>query len=189
MFRVFFASVALLASGLVSGCFTERLPPPAFRYACGSDVDCGMGDRCISGLCQTPCSQATFAMACDTRSHVACFNGACASLCEIAEGSKCPSPQTCIDVGLSEVSSETAGFGVCGTACTGDTCPEGELCLEGFCVQSCDLANPLSCPTGLVCTAGFCLPDTGEPMTTEPGTSASDTDEGDGSSEGSGSEG
>lgn len=192
MLRVFIASAALLASGLATGCFTERLPPPAFRYACGSDTDCGMGDRCISGLCQTPCSQATFAIACDTRAHAACFNGTCASLCEIAEGAKCPSPQTCIDVGLGALSPESAGFGICGTTCTSDTCPEGESCLEGFCVQSCDPANPAACADGFVCTAGFCLPGTGAPMTTAPGTgdsASSDTDEGDGSSGESGSGG
>ena len=148
-------AISLLAPLLGAGaCYSERLPPPNFRYACGADGDCSDQERCIRGLCQVPCTSATGATDCED--FLACLNGVCVSSCELpAEDcnedgedctrpesrSTCPAPQTCMDVGFGGAGGgsffgggSTADVGVCGQGCTSDSCPDGELCLEDFCV-------------------------------------------------------
>lgn len=156
-----------------AACYSERLPPPTYRYACSADRDCAGAERCIDDLCQVPCTQATFEEDCGDP-FVACIHGVCASTCTVGEGA-CPEPQTCFDLSALGVDPETVadaggggrgGFGavpdgalgVCGTECEEDSCPEGEICAMGLCVVTCDPADP-NCPRGLACLEGLCLPE------------------------------
>ena len=177
--------------GFGSGCYAEREPPPTYRYQCGGDGDCNEGEACRGGICERLCTQATFADDCDTGTHVMCFNGACSNTCEVGAG-VCPSVHECVDlselgVDVSGGSSNPFGgggssgpLGVCGRKCEegDDLCPDGETCLPditipgsddgedltlgGFCVATCDPANPdpEQCGEGFSCMAlGLCVPE------------------------------
>jgi hypothetical protein len=73
--------------------------------------------------------------------YATCLNGTCASICTTGEGN-CPSPQDCIELPADLVASAGLfglgdGAGLCGEACNSETnegCPDGELCLDGFCL-------------------------------------------------------
>lgn len=171
--------VGLLASlalgggfGASSGCYSEREPPPTYRYQCGGDGDCDDGEACRGGICERTCSLATFEDDCGA-DFVACFNGACSSTCEVGAG-VCPSAQECVD--LSEFGVDLGGgasnpfgggssaaVGICGRMCddSNDLCPSGETCLVGFCAATCDVTDPEACGAGLACVPpGVCAPDT-----------------------------
>lgn len=177
-----------LATGLAVGvaCYSERQPPPTFRYSCNADADCDAPERCMHGLCQVPCSMATASEVCTGDNHLACFNGACSTGCNPADDDACPKAQTCVDIGLMVSqggffgSSEDQSLGVCGTACTEGSCPAGEICLEGFCLQPCDDGD--ECGTGFSCVMGFCILGGG----TSGGDEASATDDGTESTEADG---
>lgn len=157
--------------GLSSGCYSERVPPSTYRYACDADGDCNDGEACRTGICERTCSSATAAEDCGT-DFALCFNGACASTCDV-EDAPCPSVQECIDLsdlgvdvggGASPFGGSTAALGICGRMCEpGDgLCPDTETCLGGFCVTLCDPAADDECPEGTVCSAvGLCAPPQG----------------------------
>lgn len=147
-------SFLLAALALSSACFSERLPPPTFRHTCGGEGDCGEGESCISGLCQVACTQATATEDCGG-SYVACINGVCSSACQL-DDDICPGAQSCAEI---PVLSEQLGAGICMETCSPDSCPEGEICIEGFCTESCDPADSDSCSTGNVCLLGVCVPE------------------------------
>ena len=152
-------SLLLAALGLSSACFSERLPPPTFRHTCGGDGQCGDGESCISGLCQVPCTLATAAEDCDISpqggSYLGCINGVCSSPCQ-PDDDICPGAQSCTEIpGISE----QLGAVICIERCSADSCPDGEICIEGFCAQSCDPTNPDSCNEGETCLLGVCVPD------------------------------
>lgn len=157
---------AVLAGSLIaSACYAERQPPPNFRYACEDESDCLDGQSCNDGLCETPCTAATFADDC-TNGELLCLNGVCSSGCEVGEDT-CPGSQQCADLGL-DVSgggsflgggSSDATIGVCMRPCSTDSCGDAAVCLEGFCVPTCDALTP--CTAGLACVGGLCLPDAG----------------------------
>ncbi len=176
----------LLAGACVwPACFTDPPPPPTFRTTCEQDTDCSSGQACIRGLCETPCTQADSAMLCPFEDgYAGCINGACASTCPLpddGERDPCPAPQTCIDLGidLSGVGGGGGFFGgggsdtptgVCTSSCTVGDCPQGEACLEGFCVATCMTSD--DCAAGLSCLGGLCIPDVGTGGTTTGGTGA-----------------
>lgn len=167
--------LALLAgfAGAAS-CYSDRLPPPTFRYVCDTTADCNEGESCIDGLCQIPCTLATFADDCPPEgSYSLCFNGVCSHVCELA-GGLCAAGQTCIDPGFDLAglfgdggggggggSDEELTLGICGETCDADSCPMGEACLEGFCFATCDPAND-TCAAPFACVGGYCLPDFGD---------------------------
>ena len=172
--------VRTLAPGLLAGllaaspgCFVDRAAPSTFRNTCNDDGECREGQACIRGLCEIPCTQKTSSEDCPfDDGYAACINGACASLCPLPEeGGKdpCPEPQTCVDLGI-DLGGGGASFfggggdatptGVCTSPCEGGDCPDGEVCLEGFCVATC--TTDADCGTGLVCFSGFCTPDFGD---------------------------
>lgn len=182
--RVPFA-LCLLAPGL-AGCYSERLPPPNYRYACDGDADCPADERCIDGRCHVPCFQASAEHDCPSSEGFAtCFNGVCVSTCElprevcVGDGdnrvcdqaerqSTCTEPQLCLDLGIDFGGGGNVfggptdvELGICGQWCTEGSCPEGETCLAGFCVATCDPAGPDTCNTtlGLTCQDGLCRPD------------------------------
>lgn len=151
---------ALLVAG---SCYAERLPPPAYRFACSQDGDCDAPERCIRDLCQVPCTLQTVATDCADTSAVTCLNGTCASVCRLEDASACPESQVCIDLGL-EVESRQGPqrVGLCGTSCLDLPCPTGEACVPvgdvGFCALLCDPAAP-QCPNAFSCPQGVCIPD------------------------------
>jgi hypothetical protein len=137
---------ATALAGGVAGCFGDTAAPPAFRFDCASQSDCDEPEECIDGLCQVRCTYSTFETDCPgTEGYAACFNGLCAHLCDTAaKVPPCPGNQSCrtvpldgIDLGgggLGGSSIDLENLGVCGVACDADSCPDGELCVEGVCV-------------------------------------------------------
>jgi hypothetical protein len=168
-----------------AGCFSDRLPPPTFRYSCSVDDDCTEPEACIRGLCQIPCTQATFRDDCPSAgSYAACFNGVCSNVCTVG-ADHCTKPQSCIELPL-DLNGGGGGpgggggstadeIGLCGVQCMpgDDVCPTGEVCLQGFCVQGCMF--DVECQDGFSCIAGICLPDEVE----IPGTDATGDLDGD----------
>jgi hypothetical protein len=175
--------VAVLAgfAGAAS-CYSDRLPPPTFRHVCNGDNDCIEGEQCIDGLCQVPCTQATFSDDCpEGGGYAMCFNGVCSHVCQLP-GGPCAAGQECLDLGFDLAALGGGGgglfggsdsdtpLGVCGRPCE-DGCPTGEVCLQGFCVLTCDPAAEQSmCPFDFPCQGGLCLPDFGEGTGGEGGT-------------------
>ena len=165
---------ALLAGALLGpACFTDPPPPPTFRTSCDQDQDCPKDLSCIRGLCETPCTQADSAMQCPFEDgYAGCINGACASTCPLpqdGESDPCPKPQSCVDLGIDLSGVGGGGFfggggsntptGVCTSSCSVGECPDGETCLEGFCVATCVTSG--DCTTGFACLGGLCIPDFG----------------------------
>jgi len=163
---IFSSMLAVLAGALLApSCYSEREPPPNFRYRCGGDDDCKKGQSCMDGLCETPCTMATFADDCPN-GELACLNGVCSSGCDLANDS-CPSPQECIDLGLDlgggggflSSGDPNAMIGICMRPCTDTSCGELSVCIEGLCVQTC--VSDEQCPTSTTCQSSLCLPDFG----------------------------
>ena len=167
------ATVALAVSMVAStGCYAEREPPTTYRYPCSTNADCDDVEACRGGICERLCSVATFEDDCGASINFAtCFNGACASVCEIG-ADECPSEQECVDLSEFGVDLSGAGspfivggggdgpLGVCGRKCEDDTlCGAGESCFEGFCVEACE-PGASSCADGFVCAPpGVCAPE------------------------------
>ncbi len=149
----------LLVALAAPACYSERLPPPTFRHQCSANGDCGDGESCVSGLCQVECTQATATDDCGLMgqgaSYLACINGVCSTACDLS-ADPCPGPQSCLEIpGISEA----LGSGVCMEECSAGSCPEGELCLQGFCAPTCDPNDEGSCDDDQTCLAGVCVPD------------------------------
>lgn len=155
-------AVAWLLGAVVVGCFAEAQPPPTYRYACATASECDEGEACIDELCQIPCTTATAQTDCPSAgSFAGCFNGVCASVCQLELDEPCPRPQTCVELPYDISAGGRGGagpLGLCGTLCSaGDgRCPEGETCVGGFCVTSCMTAN--DCGQGFTCADGLCVP-------------------------------
>lgn len=169
-----------------SACYSERQPPPTFRYSCDSNADCNDDETCIEGLCQVECTQLTFSDVCLGANHLVCFNGVCSTGCDPAGDDVCPSSQECIDLGLSVSGGGFIGggtstnIGICGSACTETSCPEGETCVLGACAATC--MTTADCPEGLGCFAGICIPGedtTGDVASAEDGSDGDATATGD----------
>lgn len=128
----------VLLGALLAGCFSKPPPPPGFRTTCAEDGECADGEECVQGLCQIPCSSADPDRACPDGAGV-CFNGACSDIC-LLEDSRCSDPMECLEfpVEANEFTGLSEGSGICGILCDESdpsTCPEGELCVLGFCVD------------------------------------------------------
>lgn len=156
-------ALAALA-GVAAACFVEVGEPPAVRFACGSAADCLDGEDCIDGLCQTPCTTATFSDDCPSDA-AACINGVCADLCDPTVSDACTAPHECLSLGGGDGGDGFGGqsVGLCGTLCTEGSCPDGEACFEGYCLTTCDPADPDSCGEGETCLAGICVPEEASP--------------------------
>lgn len=164
----------LVASmGTSAGCYSERLPPSYFRHSCGDNGECGDEQSCVSGLCQVECTMATATEDCGLSSqggsYLACINGVCSSACSL-DDDPCPGAQSCNEI---PVLTEQLGAGICMEECSSDTCPDGEICLAGFCATACDPTDPTACGEGQVCQ-GVCLPE--ELAETSAGSGDTDTD-------------
>lgn len=169
MRHVFSLSLALVVGvASASACYSDRQAPPSFRYTCDDDGDCHTGQSCRAGLCETPCTPDTFDEVCTDDSHLVCLNGVCSSGCEVGK-TTCPAAQECLDLGVNLSSGgsfisggSTAKVGVCGRRCdpaNAASCPNGDVCVEGFCLTPCTDAT--ECSAGFTCQLGLCLPDTG----------------------------
>ncbi|MCA9638439.1 MAG: hypothetical protein KC420_20555 [Myxococcales bacterium] len=164
---------AVLALGLVLGCFRDRGTPPAFRFTCESDADCqalvddegkpvvdGDGDqyveRCISGLCQFACDGSVldfFDSMADNgcppdKDGYTCFNGTCNHMCDAAlDPSPCSDPHRCIELSVA--------FGdIPGLDDILEQLPQER---PGICGLLCDDAGAPACPDGQACVSGVCI--------------------------------
>ena len=114
-------------------------------------------EQCIDGLCQYACSGSVLGFidpmaksGCPPdREGYTCFNGTCNHLCDAAaEPSECSTPQTC--VAFAEIVGDVPDLedllamlpqerpGLCGVLCDPEdatTCPDGQLCFDGVCVD------------------------------------------------------
>lgn len=171
---------AALAFGSVLGisCYSEPQPPSTYRYACDADGDCGDDEVCRRGRCERPCTQLTSSDDCPFEDgYVGCYNGACASTCELDKG-YCPSGQECIDLGIDLSGGgspfgggSSAAVGLCGLQCDADDdiCPEGEICVAEFGACVVDCSQGQACPTDYTCFFGLCAPSTGFPSSEDSG--------------------
>jgi hypothetical protein len=175
---------AALALGSVLGisCYSEPLPPSTYRYACEGNGDCLDDEICRRGLCERPCTQLDEAAARLTEDpsddpcpreegYAFCFNGACASTCEVG-ANFCAPGQECIDLGLDLGGGgnpfgggSDAPIGICGVKCddadNADVCPEGEVCVTQFGACAVDCSQGQACPDGYTCFFDVCAPDDG----------------------------
>ncbi len=116
--------------------------------------DCGPGQVCVNGQCQTPCDGVTCpygqvcrgnlcvdpcaSLACDT--DYVCDRGVCVLKCQCGQ---CATGNSCDDA-----------TGLCvPDGCVGKTCQTGTHCESGVCVSNCQGAV---CPAGQTCHQGQC---------------------------------
>jgi MYXO-CTERM domain-containing protein len=129
--------------------------------ACAS-VTCPDGQRCVEGACVDACNGVVCPgnLACRAGQCVdpcagavcddctVCVDGGCATRCQF---STCPGGMTCMANGTCMES-----------ACASVSCPSGQMCRSGSCVDACQGAV---CPDGQMCQGGSCvaevIPDAG----------------------------
>ena len=150
MSRVGRTIVLLASSGLFAGsgaCFIESAQPSTFRFECSATDECSEGEVCSDGLCQQPCGAGEEACADGTF----CVNSFCSSICPVGQD-VCPSPQECVSLSAPEEGEEPSGSGICTILCddADHPCGEGQLCIAGFCAQTC--AGVEDCGSGEECT-------------------------------------
>lgn len=158
----------------------ERCRGGACIGAC-TDITCPLGQECRAGRCVDPCSGVT----CDD--CTACVEGACVARCtesSCASGQVCGNDGRCVASGCESMTCPLGEFcqgGSCVDACTGAICPEGELCQGGACVRGMstqpdagftDFGDAGGNPTGLVDAA------TGGPDEEDAGEDFEDVDGG-----------
>lgn len=141
---------------------------------CTQSADCGTEQPvCIDNTCQ-PCTlddQCGVGLLCSSGVCVECESGAdCAGetpicndgACEPCQVGSCPSGVCNVDSGECEPCSQSNCAGYCDgatcSACSGDLCPDGRVCVSGECV-SCsprDAGVGAQCPATLECNVGVC---------------------------------
>jgi MYXO-CTERM domain-containing protein len=93
-----------------------------------------------------------------------CFQGSCVAKCSSGEfpcpnGTTCDANGNCVDPLCSGVTcpmGQACRGGTCVDPCTGVVCPTGETCQLGRCVDPC---MGVTCPAQHVCEKGVCLAD------------------------------
>lgn len=151
---------------------TETVPPP-HSGRCVTAADCGAGQICVAGYCQTgttttcdashpcPTDQTCVSGSCVPSSSLCqfnyqcgagrvCVNQHCATSCAAA-GATCPTGTTC-----------NATTGACEavppTTCTTDTdCGTGRVCIASACYDAC--TTDAMCGAGRYCAGGACQID------------------------------
>ncbi|MFU8802620.1 MAG: hypothetical protein ACNA8W_02315 [Bradymonadaceae bacterium] len=142
------------------------------------DVQCETGERCLpeSLQCVRDCisdqSICTGDEVCDAATGQ-CSTPGCLNNAECPQGQEC-TDGNCVPTGNPGVCTQTCDANVPGT-CGGGTpycldsccsecvgaadCPQGQLCLDGFCGNPPDCsADPSVCPAGYTCNNGNCDP-------------------------------
>ncbi len=137
-----------------TGCYTERVQPATFRYACVDDTDCTDDERCVAGQCETPCRVLTSAVDCAGNTLSVCVNGVCTNACQL-ERNHCPGRHACTVAPppLARLL-QIGAAAVCMTPCSETGCPEGETCMGEACLPTCEQAS--DCGTGFVCLENLC---------------------------------
>jgi MYXO-CTERM domain-containing protein len=93
-----------------------------------------------------------------------CDKGVCVAACSTGEfncriGTVCNAAGFCVDEACATVScpaGQACRAGNCINACDGTTCPPGQECQLGRCVNPC---AGITCPAGRVCERGLCVTD------------------------------
>ncbi len=99
-------------------------------------VVCPLGQECQLGVCVDPCKNVSCPGA-------VCEHGACVTTCAChpcGSGQACAADGRCVDSGCEKL-----------------TCPSGQACRAGACVDVCTGA---ACPGGGACKSGLCQPPT-----------------------------
>lgn len=154
---------------------TEVCTPQGYCVdAMCADVTCEPGERCYMGMCRNPCDDVTcpapqmclagrcadpcMGVTCDPGR--VCDQGVCVPTCDCqicATGKECADDGRCVPTGCSNrtcPAGQTCAAGACVDACTGARCPPGEKCAGGACVDAC---MDVTCPSGQKCAAGVCV--------------------------------
>ena len=154
---------------------TEVCTPEGYCVdAMCADVTCEPGERCYQGMCRNPCDDVIcpppqmclagrcadpcVGVTCETGR--VCDQGVCVPTCDCqicATGKECADDGRCVPTGCSDrtcPAGQTCAAGACVDACTGARCPPGEKCEGGSCVDAC---MGVTCPTGQKCAAGVCI--------------------------------
>jgi len=132
---------------------------------CDGDIDednpCPSGTTCVDCGCRIPCSGVEFGCPKGfTCKDGYCIPDKCASV-TCKPGEKCVDG-TCIDLcnGVSCPGGQVCDKGVCvEDTCYGKGCAAGEVCSGGTCIA--DPCVGVSCAAGEYCSAGTCLPSCG----------------------------
>ncbi len=114
-------------------------------------ITCPHGQVCRLGACVDPCATVT----CDT--NEVCVDGVCRPSCACQpcpQGTECDTAGgtgLCVEIGCPGVSCPPGNWcsaGTCVDACLGAVCPPGETCDQGNCVQDADAGTAGSSGTG-----------------------------------------
>ena len=137
--------------GLSSAC----VPNPPAAVACGRDADCPAGNACLSGVCRALCQQDYDCRV--VNPLTACVSGMCVSTCN--------APNSVCGVTCTNLQTDPANCGACGTACPSGACAGGAcvaVCASPrrMCGSTCvdvtsDVTNCGACGTS--CGAGLCV--------------------------------
>lgn len=138
--------ITLCLGAALGACFIESAQPSTFRFQCSTSDECNEGEVCSSGLCQLPCGPGE--AACEN--GTVCINGFCSNLCPVGQA-VCPAPQECVPVAEPDDDREVQP-GICTILCddADHPCPDGQLCLAGFCAAQCMSVD--DCGSGENCT-------------------------------------
>jgi len=133
----------------IGGWLLQTEPP----QPCDRDQDCPSGYECVDGLCVR--------LTCDEENPcppgMVCHNGFCYIECDPNNPNFCQEGSICIEL----PSGEHACLEYPTPCHPVEGCPDGFICINGFCYLDCDLSNGI-CPEGSRCVEidgnRVCLP-------------------------------
>jgi MYXO-CTERM domain-containing protein len=152
-------------------CVNGNCVPPCFEGECptgqvcqpdGSCIDmacvgvtCPAGERCVGGSCVAACDGVVcpYGQQCTNGKCIDECNGISCDSCTICQAGMCQ--PRCPDVPCAAGQTCQPDGSCIDNACATVTCPTGQHCATGACVDDCLGAV---CPTGQMCTAGQCVP-------------------------------
>ncbi|MFO0613012.1 MAG: MYXO-CTERM sorting domain-containing protein [Polyangiaceae bacterium] len=125
--------------------------------ACAT-TECEAGKVCVGGVCKAPCDDVVcpFGEVCRNGSCVdPCLGVTCDAATQVCDAGVCVAKCSCLPCSGGNACDSMSGHCV-EAACVGKSCPTGEHCTAGNCVDDCTNAV---CPAGQICQMGGCVPD------------------------------